>query len=131
MSRNGTIEKKWENEETEEVSAIFPAKNEVCPECEGSGYVLAGGLRGAAYTAEEFCEAFEPEEREEYFRPGGTYDTTCDVCHGTNVIPVVDEQSLTAEQKKLFDEYVIWQTEWDRQEREYADECAAERRAGC
>jgi hypothetical protein len=129
--RHGTIEKKWENEECEEITAIFPAKNEVCPECEGTGYVLAGGLRGADYTAEEFFEAFEPDEREEYFRPGGAYDTTCDVCHGTNVVSVVDEQSLTAEQKKLFDEYIIWQTEWDRQEREYAAECAAERRAGC
>lgn len=129
--RHGEITKTWENDEGEEITTTFPSKNEVCPECEGTGFVLAGGLRGAAFSAEEFCEAFEPEEREEYFRRGGIYDTTCDVCRGKNVIPVIDEEHLTEEQKKLFAEYTEWQNENDRYESESRAERDAERRAGC
>lgn len=129
--RHDEITKTWENEEGEEMTVSFPAKNEVCPECEGSGFVLAGGLRGEAYTAEKFCEAFEPEEREEYFRPGGMFDTQCDVCHGQNVIPVIDEEHLTEEQKKLAAEYNHWQNENDKYESESRAERDAERRAGC
>lgn len=130
--RPSEITKTWENEEGEEVSATFPAKNEVCPECEGSGFVLAGGLRGEAFTSEEFCEVFEePEDRAEYFRDGGKYDATCDVCHGRNVVPAVDVEHLSEEQKVVLTEYVKWQAEQDKFDREYAAECAAERRMGC
>ena len=69
----------------------LPSRFEVCDTCHGTGFELCEGMRGHAYSAEEFTESFDDEERAEYFRPGGCYDVTCSACHGRNVIAVVDE----------------------------------------
>lgn len=94
-----------------EVSITLPAKYVVCDECDGTGFVLAGGLRGMDFTESEFYECFEePEDREEYFRPGGKYDTVCDVCHGQHVVKVVaDEENLNEEQKKHLEDFAFWE----------------------
>lgn len=127
-----TIELTWENDEGEEVTHSFPSKMEVCSECEGHGFVLREGLRGEAYTAEEFYEAFEEEEdREEYFRHGGKYDQQCPECKGKNVVPVVNEERLTAEQKVLYAEWQKWEEDNARYEAESRAEREAERRMGC
>jgi hypothetical protein len=127
-----TIELKWENDEGDEVTHSFPAIMGVCPECEGHGFTLREGLRGEAYTSEEFYEAFEePEDREEYFRYGGKYDQQCPLCHGNNVIPVVNEGHLSAEQKKLYAEYEKCEEDNARYEAESRAERDAERRMGC
>ena len=100
-----TITLTYENDENEEVVLVFPAVMEVCPECEGEGHVLCDGMRGHAYSAEEFYESFDEDERVEYFTRGGMYDQQCPLCHGKNVIPVVDEEHLTEHQKL---EYEVW-----------------------
>ncbi len=96
----------WFNEEGEEVTATFPHKNEVCPRCEGEGGHLTPSIGNHAYSQEEFEEAFDDEEsRAAYFQRGGMYDVQCEVCHGNKVVPIVDEDKLNPEQKKLFAEY--------------------------
>lgn len=82
----------YENEAGEEVTVTFPTYKEVCHECDGHGTHLCEGMKGAAYTAEEFAESFDDEDRQEYFRHGGKYDVTCTVCHGKNVVDEIDEE---------------------------------------
>lgn len=118
-----TITVTFQDDDGEEYTVTFPSKMEVCHECGGEGFVLAEGMRGYAYSAEEFCDSFDPEEREEYFRPGGRYDQTCPVCHGKNVVPVVEEEQLSTEQKEA---YRLW---CEAQDREAA--YRAEERATC
>jgi RecJ-like exonuclease len=98
----------YENEDGEEISVDLPTTMEVCSECEGHGFVLCDGMRRAAYTTEEFEETFDDEERAEYFKRGGRYDVSCPDCGGKNVVPVVDVDHLTDEQR------VHW-TELERQ----------------
>lgn len=95
-----------ENDDGEEETMSLPAKMEVCPECQGSGFVLCEGMRGHAYSAEEFAESFDEEEAQEYFTRGGMYDTQCDHCHGQNVVPVVEEDRLTPAQKEFYQTYL-------------------------
>lgn len=96
----------------------FPSKMEVCDECQGESYVLCEGMRGHAYSREEFEEAFDDEDREHYFRRGGKYDVICPSCKGKNVIAVVDEDKLTPEQKVLFEEYQEQESERHRMDAE-------------
>lgn len=64
------------------------------------GTVLCEGLRGHAFSMEEFYETFEDEEdRAEYGRPGGRYDVQCPTCQGRNVVDVVDEEACERDPK--------------------------------
>lgn len=101
----GQMRLTWTDEEGEEVSHIFPSTNEVCHRCEGYGTHLNPSIGQHAYTMEEFNESFDDEGKEEYFKRGGIYDVTCEVCKGNKVLPTVDESKLSDEQKKLFAEY--------------------------
>lgn len=102
-----------------EEQVIFPAKNEVCPECNGDGFVLCEGMRGYAYTAEEFNEAFwDDEDREAYFTRGGKYDQVCPCCKGKNVVAVPDVSRMTAEQKAQFQQWEKDQAQRTRSEAE-------------
>ena len=118
----------WYNDEGEEVTHSFPAKFEVCGNCGGHGTHLHEAIRSHAYTQAEFDEAFDDSESKgEYFRNGGRYDVTCQVCKGKNVVPVVDEEMLTAIQEERFHEYQEAMVE-EAQEREMdrrtqIDEC--------
>src|SRR3954471_21354083 len=98
-----TISFTYEDDDGEEIEASLPAKMEVCYRCSGHGSHLHPAIGEHAYSVEEFYESFsEPEDREEYFRHGGIYDVACEVCHGQNVIPVVDGEACHSdEQKKL------------------------------
>ncbi len=127
-----TIELTYENDDGEEVTLTLPSKMEVCDECGGHGYVLCEGMRGHAYTSEEFAEAFDDDEdRAEYFRYGGKYDQQCPVCKGKNVVPGVDESRLSDAQKKEYAEYQEWQeAEWQA-DADCRAETEAERRMGC
>jgi hypothetical protein len=126
-----TINLKYENDEGEEVTLTLPAKMEVCDDCGGHGYTLRGGMRGAAYTMEEFNESFDEEDREEYFRHGGKYDEQCQTCHGKNVVPAVDEDQLSPEQKKQYEEYEEHANRMAQLDADARAEEAAERRMGC
>lgn len=129
--RSGTIEVTYENDDGEEINLVLPAKNEVCSDCGGDGKVLCDGMRGHAYTSEEFAESFDDEEAEEYFKVGGRYDVECQTCQGRNVVAVVDEEHIPEDQKAAYALYV----RYDRQRAEgEADDRAterAERRMGC
>ena len=96
----------WTDEGNTETEITVPGKMEVCPECEGTGYVLCEGMRGHCYTSEEFAEAFDDEEREEYFKRGGRYDVACPSCKGKNVVAVPDLDHCTAEQKAQLE---VWE----------------------
>jgi hypothetical protein len=119
----------WNNEDGDEVSHIFPVTNQVCNRCEGYGTHLNPSIGNHAYSMEEFHEAFDEEEAEEYFKRGGRYDVQCEECHGDKVVPEVDEVKLTSEQKELFEEYceceetrAQWEAE-DRHTRWMEDGC--------
>lgn len=113
------------NEDGNEVTAEFPAKMEVCENCKGTGHVLCDGMRGHAYTSEEFSD-FSEEEQGEYFKVGGRYDMKCPDCKGQNVIKVVDEDNLSEDEKKDFAEYESSLEEKAR----YIAECNFEQRMG-
>lgn len=126
-----TITLIFADENEQEISIELPAKRIVCTECGGTGFVLAGGLRGESFTESEFYETFEdPEDRAEYFRPGGKYDTQCDLCHGKNVIVVVDEDRLTDAQNLQFEAYNEWVNENEPGDWRDDPEARAERRMG-
>jgi hypothetical protein len=95
----------WTNEDGDEVSHVFPICNEVCSRCEGFGSHLNPSIGNHAYSMEEFYDSFDNEDIEEYFTRGGKFDVQCQECHGNKVVPVVDESKLTAEQKKLYEQY--------------------------
>lgn len=97
----------------EEIVLTLPAKMEVCGDCHGQGAVLCEGMRGYAYSAEEFAESFDDEEAEEYFTRGGRYDVACPTCNGANVVPVVDEDRVPS---ALAADYEAYQA--------YAEVCA-------
>jgi len=112
----------------DKIELSLPGKFEVCPGCEGHGTRLCEGMRGEAYTTEEFYESFDDEQAEEYFKRGGRYDVTCEECQGARVIAVVDEEACrTPEQKRVLGLYYA-KLDDDYQ---YERECAAERRMGC
>ena len=115
----------------EEIVLDLPAKNEVCHDCDGEGYVLCEGMRGYAYSAEEFCESFDAEERAEYFRPGGRYDVVCPTCKGKNVIAVVDEDNIPDSLKAQYEAYSEYAEEVARIDACDRATVAAERRMGC
>jgi hypothetical protein len=129
---NTTITLKYETDENEEIELQVPAKMEVCPECEGHGYVLREGLRGVAYTAEEFREAFcDDEDRQAYFSRGGKYDTLCDSCGGKNVVPVVDEDRIPENLKADYAAFQKYDEQMARYEAEDRATARMERLMGC
>lgn len=79
---------------------------QVCPDCEGEGFV---GTLGA-YTRDEFDEAFE--DADEYFAIHEASKQACAFCKGQRV--VTDERMA----------------EWE-EECEYRAERRAEQRMGC
>jgi hypothetical protein len=119
-----TLEVTVENADGEEETHDLPAKNEVCPECDGEGFVLRDGMRGHAYSAEEFAESFDEEEAAEYFRRGGRYDQTCPCCQGRNVVAVPDVENMTPAQKLI---HAAWEESEERRARSEAEDRATMR----
>ncbi len=117
----------YENEDGEEVATEIPSKFEVCSRCEGHGTHLHEAIGSHAYSAEEFFESFDEEERGEYFRRGGMYDVQCELCHGKRVTEEPDEKACTTPWQKAALQALKeqWQAEV-----EYERERDAERRYG-
>lgn len=127
-----TITVKYVNDDGDEVELELPSKMEVCSDCQGHGSVLTEGMRGHAYTREEFEEEFDDEEdRQAYFKRGGKYDVECPTCHGKNVMPVVDEEKMPANLKAQYKEYQEYQEEADRLDAEFRAASRMERMMGC
>lgn len=111
------------NDDGEEYEVSFPSKMEVCDECGGHGTVLIEGLRGHAFSQEEFEECFDDDEdRAAYFERGGKYDQVCPHCKGKNVVEVVDEEEVKKD-PSLLEEFELWteaeemKAKWDREDR--------------
>lgn len=101
----------------------FPSKVVVCPTCEGSGKVLADGMRGHAYTWDEMEDLGE-DFIDDYF--AGRYDVPCDECHGLRVTAEPITEGLSErDQARLEAHYEELQHEWEMRR-----EMEAERRMG-
>jgi RecJ-like exonuclease len=113
------------NDEGDEITVALPHRMEVCERCEGHGKHLNPNIGSHAYTPEEFNESFDDDEREQYFKRGGIYDVICEVCHGRNVVPMLDEsackvQGLTTEMEAYLKS--------EKERCQYEAECRAEQR---
>ena len=126
-----TIDLTYENDNGEEITISVPARMEVCDRCEGTGFHLTPSIGEHAYSAEEFYEEFDEEGQQEYFRRGGIYDVQCEVCHGRNVVPVVDENNIPERLKSQYAEWEKWDEENARYEAESRAEARMERLMGC
>lgn len=127
-----TKEFTWEDDDGEEVTAVFPIKKEVCWDCEGHGSVMNASMREHAYSQEEFDESFQDDEdREAYFGRGGKYDVQCPTCKGANVVDVIDEDNMPKELKDLYAAYEEQQERREQYEQEYEAERRFERMMGC
>ena len=100
----------------------LPMKWTICEECRGEGMSLCDGMRGHAYSAEEFNRDFDEEERHSYFNGG--YDTKCESCRGDGKVKEVDWDQLDDETKVELQEHY-------NDEAAFASEREAERRMGC
>lgn len=69
----------------------LPATLEVCDGCHGTGTHVHRAIDGNGITGAEW-EEWDYEDREDYM--GGRFDVTCEDCHGRNVMPVVDWDSV-------------------------------------
>ena len=108
--------------EMDEEEHHLPLKYSVCPTCEGKGSHVNPSIDSNGISAEEFYE--DPEFEESYFR--GTYDVQCYECSGNRVVPGIDIDKLSDEQKKIYKQYQdLLQDDLD-----FAAECEAERRMG-
>ena len=94
----------WDEDDVSRVVEL-PAAFDVCGECDGHGSHLTEGMRGHAYTADEFNDSFDEVEAAEYFKRGGRYDVVCAECKGLRVVQVVDESRLTAEQREDYEQF--------------------------
>ena len=108
---------RYYDSEGDEVEVDFPVKMEVCHNCEGYGTQLAASMKGHVYTAEEFAESFDEEEAAEYFRRGGRYDVTCEVCNGKNVVPAIDEERADKTNLAAYNSYMEKKAQWDYEDR--------------
>lgn len=111
-----TLKIEYCDEEDYEVEAELPAKFEVCDTCNGRGKYVNPSIDSHGITASEW-EDWDPDEKEGYFR--GHYDIPCDACRGTRVIPVIDENNFTEEQREIAKQYYEQlknQAMWAREE---------------
>jgi hypothetical protein len=88
------------NDDGEEYEVQLPVRKEVCSRCEGEGTHLHSDIGAHAYTSEEFAQEYDDEEAAEYFKRGGRYDVTCEVCGGLRVVDVIDEEACKTVQQK-------------------------------
>lgn len=97
----------------------------ICSDCKGDGKVLCDGMRGHAYSMEEFYEEFDEDERHGYFN--GRYDVGCRECSGSGKVKQVNWEKLAIEDPELVAEIEAYY----KNEADFASECEAERRMGC
>ena len=101
----------------------LPSYRIVCPRCEGYGTHLNPSMASHAYSATEFDESFDDEQKDQYFKRGGRYDVQCEECQGEKVIDVPDEDACTTvEKKEILKAWKKYQRELDNMAREEAHE---------
>jgi hypothetical protein len=80
--------------------ATLPAKRIVCPNCDGIGTQDHSAFSDGITQSE--LEEMDYESRRSYAR--GDYDVTCSMCHGENVVDVLDYDNLSDKMKNAVDE---------------------------
>jgi len=103
---------------------IYPAKNIVCPRCDGEGTHTNPSIDGNGLTQSDIDEAMhdDPEFLDNYF--GGVYDVMCHECDGKRVILAVDYDAMTEEQEAQYNSDLDEERSWEAEHQ-------AELRAGC
>lgn len=81
----------------------LPQEWVICGECNGEGKSLCDGMRGHAYSAEEFYEAFDEDERHGYFN--GRYDTPCNSCNSSGKVKEINWDKLEPELAKAIQDH--------------------------
>lgn len=82
-----------------ELEVEIPAKNELCPRCDGEGSHTNPAIDGNGITASEMDELGD-DFREDYMQ--GVYDVTCERCAGAKVIVVPDLKRCSPEQRSQY-----------------------------
>jgi len=113
-----------ENDEEIEKSLTLPARMEVCDLCGGTGSHTNPSIDAGGLSREDFDE--DPDFEEEYF--SGRYDVPCKQCGSKNVIPVVNEDVLSKEQREEYNKYL--EDESKRAQEEYHDRQTRFRESG-
>jgi LSD1 subclass zinc finger protein len=98
----------------------LPTHKEVCPRCRGRGTHDGPGFDNG-FTMQDVDEWYGPDG-DEFLRDymNGAFDVRCEVCNGANVVDVVDEDSMSPEILKQYQEWMesYYDTEAiERQER--------------
>jgi hypothetical protein len=88
--------------ELEEKEIELPAMWELCGLCQGRGSHVNPSIDSCGISNEDFAE--DPDFRESYF--SGAYDVPCYRCSGRTTEPVVNEEGLSEEVKKLYHETI-------------------------
>lgn len=89
------------NEDSEDEFEV-PAKYEVCGTCDGKGHHVNPSIDSNGLSAEDFDE--DPDFREDYFE--GRYDVACNECGGARVVPAMDEDRTTKEEREKVEEEI-------------------------
>lgn len=106
----------YENDDGEEVEESLPTSFRVCPTCRGNGKHVNRNIDGNGITGSEWAELCAEDEDFADNYMSGMYDVTCEECNGIRVIPEIDVESLSEDQKKLYEIYCE-QQESARQDR--------------
>lgn len=88
------------SDDGDEVEIRLPCKWEVCSRCEGKGVHTNPAIDGHGITMEERDRDWTDEEWEGYM--GGMYDVRCYDCSGDRVVPMVDSNRLSDDQRMWF-----------------------------
>jgi len=101
----------WDEDDEEKLVEV-PIKFEVCPTCNGKGTHVNPSIDAGGICSDEFYDDRDFEE--DYM--SGAYDVACYECGGKRVIPEIDQQSLTDEQKGAI-ECLNERLRWDEEDR--------------
>jgi hypothetical protein len=118
-----TVQICLEDEEGDEFFETLPVKFEVCPTCDGRGSHVNPSIDSGGLCSDDFHD--DPDFEEEYF--SGRYDVNCYECGGKRVVPVVNDNNLTDDHRRIIADL----EERARWEAEYEAEVAMEIRMGC
>ncbi len=97
----------------------LPTKWEVCSVCKGKGKHVNPSIDAGGISAEDFLD--DPDFAEAYM--DGSYDITCNRCHGRTTERVIDYDGMPKELQEAYDSQ-------QRAEAECRAESAAERAMG-
>lgn len=78
----------------------LPTTKEVCPLCQGEGKHVNPSIDAHGLTGNDFAE--DPDFAEGYF--SGTYDVSCNECHGLRVVDVANFERMAPEHRALYEQ---------------------------